>query len=389
MTRRVQLGIVLIAFLCLAFSFAGIRPSAAQSSLPYWTEIAQGGAVPDALWDGASAYHDGLFYIFGGLNGTFPNDEPVADFSVFDVDTLAWYDLGQPGQYPGGPSARAESMMWCVAEDGALIVSGGRGPFRRGLDLTHQDTFRFDPVHGWTEIAQSAAEIGRANRSTEAVAVREKGKQKTVAYAFSGSSSTLPAFINRPDGLQHDLVRYKNGWKQAATGSPSPRARAHHPLIYSEGWNALIVYGGYTNDAVNGTGIFTPENYLGDLWRFDLDTETWDQLVFDEAGGPGHRDNAKLIADEHNDRIWLFGGSKFDGTTLSDLWYFDLHTGTWTRVDTAMTGPAPAPRFGQFYFSRQTATAWELYIFGGATAEFAPVLLNDMWRLTIPLAGGG
>jgi hypothetical protein len=219
--------------------------------------------------------------------------------------------------------------------------------------------------------------------------VREKGKHKTVAYAFSGSSSTLPAFVNRPDGLQHDLVRYKNGWKQISTGSPAPRARAHHPLVYAEGWNALFVYGGYTNDAVNGTGLFTRENYLGDLWRLDLHTETWDQLVFDEAGGPGHRDNAKLIADESHGRIWLFGGSRFDGSTLSDLWYFDLQTGTWTRVDTAMTGPAPAPRFGQYYFSRKTATAYELYIFGGATAEFAPVLLNDMWRLTIPLASGG
>jgi hypothetical protein len=376
--RQPLLGLAL----ALLLSFTGVHPSAAQPGLPYWTEIEQGGAVPDPLWDGASAYHDGLFYIFGGLNGTYPNDEAVADFSVFDVDALTWSDLGE---YSGGPSARAESMMWCVAEDDALIVSGGRGPFRRGLDLTHQDTFRFDPVHGWTEIPQSAAEIARANRSTEAVAVRKKGKQKTVAYAFSGSSSTLPAFINRPDGLQHDLVRYKNGWKQVAPGSPAPRARAHHPLVYSEGWNALIVYGGYTNDAVNGTGTFTPENYLGDLWMFDLDTETWEQIVFDEAGGPGHRDNAKLIADEENDRLWLFGGSKFDMTTLSDLWFFDLHAGTWTRVDTAMTGPAPAPRFGQYYFSRKTATAYELYIFGGATAEFAPVLLNDMWRLTIPL----
>ena len=63
----------------------------------------------------------------------------------------------------------------------------------------------------------------------------------------------------------------------------------------------------------------------------------------------------------------------------------------WRRVDTAMTGPAP--RFGQFYFTRKTATAYELYIFGGATAELAPVLLNDMWRSTIPVpvlvAGGG
>ncbi len=175
-----------------------------------------------------------------------------------------------------------------------------------------------------------------------------EGKHKTVAYAFSGSSSTLPAFINRSDGLQHDLVRYKNGWKQVATGSPGPRARAHHPLVYAQGWNALLVYGGYTNDAVNGTGLFTPENYLEDLWMFDVGTETWDQLVFDEAGGPGHRDNAKLIADEHNDRIWLFEEASSTVPTLSDVWYFDLHAGTWTRVDTAMTGPAPAPRFGQF-----------------------------------------
>src|SRR6185436_14531694 len=122
MTRRVQRRIVLIAFLFLLVSFVGIRPSAAQSSLPYWTEIAQGGAVPDALWDGSSAYCDGHFYVFGGLNGTFPNDEPVADFSVFDVDTLSWHDLGQ---FPGGPSARAEAMMWCIAEDAELIVSGG------------------------------------------------------------------------------------------------------------------------------------------------------------------------------------------------------------------------------------------------------------------------
>jgi Galactose oxidase, central domain len=388
-TRSVRRRIVLIASCSLLLALAGSRPSAGQPGLPYWTEIPQGGAVPAPLWDGASAYHQGLFYIFGGLNGTFPNDEPVAGFSVFDVATLTWTDLGQ---HPGGPSARAEAMMWCVAEDDALMVSGGRGPFRRGLDLTHQDTFRFDPLHGWTETAQNAAEIARANRSTEAVAVRRKDTHKTVAYAFSGSSSTLPAFINRPDGLQHDLVRFKNGWRQAAagaTGASAPRARAHHPLVYAAGWNALLVYGGYTNDAVNGTGLFTPENYLGDLWMFDLDTETWHQFLFDEAGGPGHRDNAKLVADEHNGRIWLYGGSLYDGTTLSDVWSFDLHTGTWTRVDTAMTGPALAPRFGQFHFTRKTATAYELYIFGGATAEFAPVLLNDMWRLTIPLAGGG
>jgi len=52
------------------------------------------------------------------------DDEPVADFSVFDVGTLTCYDLGQ---VPGGPSARAEPMTWCVAEDdrgSAFYLSG-------------------------------------------------------------------------------------------------------------------------------------------------------------------------------------------------------------------------------------------------------------------------
>lgn len=387
MTPRLQLRIVLASSLLLLLSFARIRASSAQSSLPYWTEIGQNGAVPAAAWDGSSAYHDGLFYVFGGLDGTFPDDEPVADFSVFDVETLTWYSLSQ---YPGGPSARAEAMMWNVPEDNALIVSGGRGPFRRGLELQYRDTFEFDLVRGWRQVSQSAAKAARANRSTEAVPVRKQnGNHQTTAYAFSGSSSTLPAFVNRPDGLQHNLVRYKNGWKEVATDSPAPRARAHYPLVYSRSYNALFLYGGYTNDAVNGTGVFSPENYLGDLWMFDLDSETWAQIAFDEDGGPGHRDNAKLIVDEHHDRIWLFGGGTFDGTTLADIWSFDLVTGAWTRVDTAMTGPSPAPRFGHFTFHRETDTAYELYLFGGATGEFSPVLLDDMWKLTIPLGDGG
>lgn len=381
MARPLRFPVVLLTALVL-LSFAGIQPSVAQSHLPSWTEIAQQGTIPRPLWDGASAYHDGRFYIFGGLNGTFPNDEAVRDFSVFDVATSTWQSLSQ---YPGGPSPRAEAMLWYVPETQSLIVSGGRGPFRRNQELQYRDTFRFQVSSGWSAVPQKPTEAALAHRSTEAVAVPKNGAgQKTVAYAFSGSSSTLPAFINRPDGLQRNLVRYKQGWKEVAVAPPGPRPRAHFPLVYSPKADALYLYGGYTNDAVNGTGLFTPENYLGDLWRFDLPSATWEQIVFDPTSGPGQRDNAKLIVDDHGDRLWLFGGGSFDGTTLSDLWCFDLQTRAWTRVDPLMTGPVPAPRFGQFHFARETDTAYEFFIFGGATAEFNPVLLNDMWRLTIP-----
>ena len=388
MARPLRFQLLLLpALLVLSFaathaSAAQANPGVAQANAPSWTEIAQQGAIPRPLWDGASAYHDGVWYIFGGLNGTFPNDEPVRDFSMFDVATLRWTSLSQ---HPGGPSPRAEAMLWYVPEAQALMVSGGRGPFRRNQELQYRDTFRFQLPSGWSAVPQQPKEAALANRSTEAAPVPKNGAaHTTVAYAFSGSSSTLPAFINRPDGLQPNLVRYKQGWKEVAVAGSVPRARAHFPLAYAKRAHALYLYGGYTNDAVNGTGLFTPENYLGDLWTFDIASATWTQIVFDATHGPGPRDNARLIVDERQDRLWLFGGSTFDGTTFSDLWFFDLHTHGWTRVDPAMTGPFPAPRVGQFSFARETDTAYEFFIFGGATAEFNPVLLNDMWRLTIP-----
>lgn len=221
---------------------------------------------------------------------------------MFEVNTHTWRSLSH---LPGKPSARAEAMMWIVPEELSLIVSGGRGPFRRGLDLTRRDTFRLHLLNGWTEISQTGAVAELANRSTEVATVRNHSENfTTTVYAFSGSSSTLPAFVNRPDGLQKNLVRYKNGWKEVEAASPVPRARTHHPIAHSKKLNALFIYGGYTNDAVNGAGLFTPENYLGGLWKFDINSGAWTQFVFDENNGPGHRDNAKLIVDDRQDRIW-------------------------------------------------------------------------------------
>lgn len=66
MAQLLRFLVILLAALVL-LSFAAIQPSLAQSNLPSWTEIAQQGTIPRPLWDGASAYHDGQWYIFGGL----------------------------------------------------------------------------------------------------------------------------------------------------------------------------------------------------------------------------------------------------------------------------------------------------------------------------------
>jgi len=173
-----------------------------------------------------------------------------------------------------------------------------------------------------------------------------------------------------------------SGWSVVPTTSTSvPHPRAHHPLVYSEESDSLFTYGGYRDDPSGNGGTFVAGNYLDDLWRFDLNTKTWHQYTFSTTAGtyPGIRDNAKLIPDDDNNRIWLYGGATYDGTVYNDLWYFDLIQNTWTKV----TIDSPPPRTGQYYFTKETKHTLEFYMFGGATGEFAPVLLTDMWKLTI------
>ena len=176
--------------------------------------------------------------------------------NVFDVETRS-------------AIARTGANIFEVGRDYVLVEATtreARALKRLGLKLADFQTpadFReaFPAADSaYHDYAEMVAELEQAAFDHSAIL-----SLSSLGLAYEGrtlwASGRPPA---RPGPLQERL-------EAVATGSPAPRARAHHPLIYAEGWNALFVYGGYTNDAVTGTGLFTPENYLGDLWRFDLD----------------------------------------------------------------------------------------------------------------------
>ncbi|KYQ91369.1 hypothetical protein DLAC_08325 [Tieghemostelium lacteum] len=349
---------------------------------PYWNLIPQNGAIPPPLWDGASAYDEKneLFYMFGGLNGTYPSDYPVNAFYIFDVKTYTWTNL----ESNSTPIGRAEAMLWVDKRTGYPHLSGGRYRFRSGQNIEYNTTHYYNTAtNSWTELSQTVAQQNMANRSTEAILIRQK------AYAYAGSTSTLGSFINRPGGIQNNVIEFdrNNGWSIVEAIGAIPTPRAHHHLGYDKDTNSIFTYGGYTKDPV-GNATFSPNNYLSDLWRFDLDTRTWINYQFNGTS-PGKRDNAKIVhVDEHE--LYLIGGSDYTGANYLDLWRFDFNTNTWERVVVqAEIDPftnksnLPTP-IGSYYFTRETSCGYEFWMFAGSASEFGGALYNGFFKLTIP-----
>ena len=107
-----------------------------------------------------------------------------------------------------------------------------------------------------------------------------------------------------------------------------PFSRTYHSLATAPD-GAVYLFGG--NDR---------EMYYNDLWRYA--NGTWTDIT---PGGdlPSLRTLAAMTNDFANDRLLLFGGRTVTGTLLADLWAFDLDAGTWQQLDDG-GGDGPSAR---------------------------------------------
>ncbi|EGC36720.1 hypothetical protein DICPUDRAFT_31376 [Dictyostelium purpureum] len=360
-----------------------------KGDIPF-TKIVNNKTVDGGQWDGSSYYNDKTdkFYIFGGLNGSYPEDEANPTFSVLDLKTLVWTNLLGSDT----PAPRAEAMLWGDENGKYVYLSGGRGPFRRGKDLTFNDTFAYNVMESkWYQIYQTPEQQQLANRSTEAKVVGNK------AYAYAGTSSTMSSFINKPGAIQTNVIVYEDikGWKNVTVNCDKckdqciPTPRGHHHLCYNKERNSLFTYGGYTKDS-NGTSSFAPTNYLEDLWEFNLENSTWTQHMNSTNVTPGLRDNGKFVYC-NKDVLYMIGGSDYNSKNFIDLWKYQFKTKSWEFVsasalldenNNAIKPPTP---IGSYYFSRNDAYGnHEFWIFSGASSEFQPSIFeNKLWRLTV------
>lgn len=94
----------------------------------------------------------------------------------------------------------------------------------------------------------------------------------------------------------------------------TPPTRRHETaMAYDSLSNVLILYGGF--DDTNG--------YYDDLWKFDLNTNTWEEILSPSPIAPGPRSNSYMKVLPGSRSILLFGGVTSKGP-ICDLWKLDM-----------------------------------------------------------------
>eukprot|EP01122_Echinamoeba_exundans_P014757 TRINITY_DN6743_c0_g1_i1.p1 TRINITY_DN6743_c0_g1~~TRINITY_DN6743_c0_g1_i1.p1 ORF type:complete len:1327 (-),score=168.94 TRINITY_DN6743_c0_g1_i1:211-4191(-) len=169
---------------------------------------------------------------------------------------------------------------------------------------------------------------------------------------------------------------------------PQPAPRSEHIML---AWKSGFIIQGGTFSNETGTAQSTTygkavANRLAysDVWFFDLVSQQWTRLdrndVSSSAGVPIPRwRHAAVLYDENS--FLIHGGACATTVSgcnsagiLSDVWQFDLVSGLWTRWNTTIDGPFNA-------IARQGHSMWiinsHIIIYGGALVDRGVWTLND------------
>ena len=154
-------------------------------------------------------------------------------------------------------------------------------------------------------------------------------------------------------------------WKRLQNGTLQPTPRAGTAAAVDTVHNRLVVFGGVAR-AMGG-------EYSSEIWEYDFESETW--LEREGVGpGPAPRAYAAAAYDGRLGRVVIFGGTGAE--EYSDTWAWNTTTGVWQNLAI----PGPSARHGaKASFDSQSDT---LVLFGGTTSTSSGVAFDDTWTLS-------
>mgnify|MGYP003317521252 CR=1 FL=1 len=157
----------------------------------------------------------------------------------------------------------------------------------------------------WTKLSLRNAPCARSSHKLSAIA----GK----AYLFGGEAIAR----NSIDSTLHVCTDDGDSWKwQALLPELAPPARVGHAQAVLG--SKLYVFGGRA-------GVEMGESELGDLWAFDADGGSWEELRAPNV--PSAR--SFHAATSANGRLYVFGGCGADGR-MADLHAYDAAANNFT-----------------------------------------------------------
>lgn len=205
----------------------------------------------------------------------------------------------------------------------------------------------------------------------ETVGVFDAAAERIVTF---GGNTMAPVMCSPRYGMTAEMWAFHidcNNWERVApAGGPTMRGRSS--VAHDSMRNRMLVFGGLAGDPFSGA----PR--LGDIWAFDLDTDTWEEIVA-SGSGPTPRSEAAIGYDAARDRLIVSGGDAGGLVGTNDLFALDLATSTWSALD-GTTGPSPRYDAGYVVFEGK------LYIVGGAEDggfDGSVDYFNDIWALDL------
>lgn len=289
---------------------------------------------PTGRGEHASAYEhcNGRIILFGG-NDFQP--EECADFGPKRFSGETWvYSLVHENWVrlttESAPSPRGRHRMVFDEARKRVLLFGGRHRAEEASFTTNYDLYN----DLW---AFSVNEDRWTELSTTGQAPSPRTNSAMVydsgndnLVLFGGSTSPTGTEF-RPMDDTYILDLESRVWRKLDT--PSPSARLFHELVYLSDLNAVMLYGGGGENAFTGP-------FISDVWFLDLETETWTQVwARTDSRGPFARINPALVYDSESSHVVLFAGH--DDTSVghrNDVWTFDVNGHEWSEVIPGDTG---------------------------------------------------
>ena len=250
---------------------------------------------------------------------------------------------------PGRPTSSAAS-------------SGAGSPTTGGPSTTPGPTFPSEPRIGWSQLTPAGLSPIARQWHTWTV-----DPDAGVAYLYGG---TLNAGEEATGSALGDLWAYDLGpdrWDPVLVSGQVPEPRWGHAAVWIDGVGLVIVGG---RDRAGRT--------LGDAWRFDQDSATWQQLPAEGRPMPPRSDGCAIV--DRDGTLWVIDGHGSAGEALEDVWRYPAGGGRWELVD--LGRPAPM-RWGAACWLDPDGT---VRLFGG---QAGGTFFGDLWSVDIRGAGAG
>ncbi len=189
----------------------------------------------------------------------------------------------------------------------------------------------------------------------------------------SGGASVPPGTTPGASGVATDGPTGRAvTWTRLASEGVAPVARQAATWTVDPGTGIAYLYGG-TSGGIGPDGEPAAGSTLGDLWAYDLAADSWEPVVGTSDEPPARSGHVAAWVDGVG--VVVVGGRDSSGRPLADIWRFDPSDGSWRALSPA--GPALPARSGACAAAAADGRLWVSHGLGAGGP------LDDTWRYEV------